>query len=764
LGNALHDKEKIKNAPESLAEDPNAQGLTRRSFLRGATGATLGAAALSLAAYESSKLAQPQLRTWPRKSASGPYQPHYADITLNINGSDHRMKIPHHRSLLLVLREDLAMTGTKKSCNLGQCGACTVLMDGLPVYSCFLLAINAVGKRIETIESLSNGSTLHPVQQAFVKHMGSQCGHCTPGMIMSAVGLLRQNSKPTEADVRYALSGNLCRCGNYPNEVKAVLNASEQINRKVDEQNPKEFDQTALAAATVIIPRNSSLALPSPSGIPVLDARPKATGEARYAGDIGWHADDPVQRPLIAKVIRSPYALATIGEIDDSEARKLPEYRGMVTFRDIPQFQKEVSKPSERSPAKSDRVFLNSKARYVGDAIAAIAADDLDTALQAIQCVHVDFHPQRAFPDAEFNLAHDVRAIQPGSVAGFGRPQPADKPTIEYKRGDVNAGFSEADVIIEGRYETPIQFVPIEPHAVIAQMNGDRVTFWDSQQSIFAAQDVLASALGIPRENVRIVSQYVGGGFGGKCTDTLGKTCYQAIAAVLSRKTGRPVRLEYTLKELMFAEDTRNPFVFYLKTGVKRDGTITAIECKAIQRTGGYASSGPAVVSVAGEAIIMTYRVPNYWYHGYSVYTSSPVGGEFRGFGHPQAIFARESHVDEVAAAIGMDPLEFRRKNSLHTGDTVETSVMRQVKLMDVAPEQCLKAGADAIGWSRWGAARKEIGPNSAGARHAIQPGAHRPRCQRWTSLDGSSWQSAPAYRLGESRHELPYRHCGDRR
>src|SRR5215470_12171186 len=152
----------------------------------------------------------------------------------------------------------------------------------------------------------------------------------------------------------------------------------------------------------------------------------------------------------------------------------------------------------------------------------------------------------------------------------------------------------------------------------------------------------------------------------------------------------------------MFAEDPRNPSVFYMKSGVKRDGSISALECKAIQRTGGYASSGPAVVSVAGEGIIITYRVPNYWYHGYSVYSSSPVGGEFRGFGHPQAVFAREVHMDEVAAALGMDPVEFRRKNSMHTGDSIETNVSRDVRLMNVAADQCLKAGADAIDWSRW--------------------------------------------------------------
>ncbi len=291
-------------------------------------------------------------------------------------------------------------------------------------------------------------------------------------------------------------------------------------------------------------------------------------------------------------------------------------------------------------------------------------------------------------------------------------------PTIEYKRGNVEQGFAQADVVVEGRYVTPIQcHAPIEPHAVVASWQGESVTFWDSQQSVFAAQETIALALGLDRRNVRVISSYVGGGFGGKCTDTLGKTLYQGIAALLSQRTGRPVRLEYTLKELLFAEDTRNPFVFYLKTGVKKDGSITAFECKAIARTGGYASSGPAVVSVAGQGMVATYRIPNYWYHGYCVYTSSPVGGEFRGFGHPQAVFAREVHIDEVADALGMDPLEFRRRNSLHAGDLIDTDVLPNVPLMAIGAEACLQNGADAIGWRTWqppskksGAVRRGIG------------------------------------------------------
>jgi xanthine dehydrogenase molybdenum-binding subunit len=219
---------------------------------------------------------------------------------------------------------------------------------------------------------------------------------------------------------------------------------------------------------------------------------------------------------------------------------------------------------------------------------------------------------------------------------------------------------------------------------------------------VHSAAHIIADVLHHPPEKIRVVCEYVGGGFGGKCTDTPSKTLYQGIAAILARKTAQPVRLEYTLKELMFAEDTRNPFIIDLKTGVKRDGTITAIQCKALARTGGYASSGPAVVSVAGEGIINTYRTANYDYQGFCVYTNSPVGGEFRGFGHPQAVHARECHIDKVAEAVGMNPLEFRAKNSLRPGDKISLGVAQNVPLGNVGVDECLNRGAEAIGWSNW--------------------------------------------------------------
>ena len=348
-----------------------------------------------------------------------------------------------------------------------------------------------------------------------------------------------------------------------------------------------------------------------------------------------------------------------------------------------------------------------------------MAADDEYTAQRALDLIRVVYDVHEALPDAERNLARDTRAIHDGAVAGFGGPQPARMPTIEYKRGNVEQGFAQADVIVEGRYVTPIQcHAPIEPHAVVASWEGEtRHVLGLAAERLRGAGDDRSRARPRAQERSRDLRTMSAAALAASARTRSARRSIRASLRCSRRRPARPVRLEYTLKELLFAEDTRNPFVFYLKTGVKKDGSITAFECKAIARTGGYASSGPAVVSVAGQGMVATYRIPNYWYHGYCVYTSSPVGGEFRGFGHPQAVFARETHIDEVADAIGMDPLEFRRRNSLHAGDLIDTDVVPNVPLMAIGAEACLQNGAEAIGWSTWqhpskksGAVRRGIG------------------------------------------------------
>jgi putative selenate reductase molybdopterin-binding subunit len=708
---------------------------TRRSFLRGALGAAAAAAALAGGRSSVVQIA----RAGAERQAEAAREPHWADIQLRVNGELRSLHVRHERTLLLALREDLGLTGTKKSCNLGQCGACTVIINDRPAYACLTLAIDAVGRNIVTIEGLGQNG-LHPVQQGFIEQMGSQCGHCTPGMIMSGVALLHEHPSPTPDQVRTGLSGVLCRCGNYVHEIRGVLAAAAG---------------TAPAPLPVV---GTQLG----SSVPMRDAEEKARGTARYTGDLGFHQDDPVHQPLVAKVLRSPFPHAEPLEIDDSDARRLPGFRGMITYRDLAGYkgaQREIG--GTREPV-CDRHFLNGKARYVGDAVAAVAADDEYAAQEALSRLRVRWRQLETYADAEHNLATNLTAIHDGGpVAGFGRAQPADTATIEFRMGDVAQGLREADLVVEGRYHLPWQcHLQIEPHCAIARWDGDELTLWDSQQSVHAAQHVLAEALHMAPEKIRVIAHYVGGGFGGKCTDTCGKTLYQGIAALLAKRTGRPVRLEYTLKEQILAEDTRNPFVFEIRTGVKKDGTLTALDCRAVQPTGGYASSGPAVVAVAGEGILNTYRIPHFWYRGYSVYTNSPVGGEMRGFGHPQAVFAREAHIDKVAEALGMNPLEFRMKNCFRDGDPLTVQVAAAVHQRPAASavglEECVRRGAEAISWSQWTPPSAKSGRVRRGLGMRISQ-EHSGRADSdgliWIDLDGRIHVPVGSGNLGTEAH-----------
>jgi aerobic-type carbon monoxide dehydrogenase small subunit (CoxS/CutS family) len=349
---------------------------SRRSFLTGAGVTAVGVAGVGLAVREATKEPTAGDLRAPRAAS-------LSDITLQVNGKSINVSAPDHRSLLLVLREDLGLTGTKKGCNLGECGACTVLEDGRPIYACLKLAKEAVGKQITTIEGLETDGRLHPLQQAFIDHAGSQCGFCSPAMIMSGVALLNENPHPTPEHVRMAISGVVCRCGNYPHEVDAILAAAKA-----------GVGNTASAAAAgpaVLLPAagrhkpyprgeadppveihhdagSKALAALQRSQRPV-DGYVKATGRARYAGDIGFHPDDPFRQPLFTKAVRCPHAHAAVVSIDDRKAWALPAVRAIVTYRDV------------ESMRRIQRTFLSGRARFVGETVAVVAADTQETLL-----------------------------------------------------------------------------------------------------------------------------------------------------------------------------------------------------------------------------------------------------------------------------------------------------------------------------------------------------------------------------------------------
>jgi len=671
---------------------------SRRSFLTGVAGAgvsAIGLAGAGLAIRQASK--EPTAEDLAAPGAAS-----LSDITLQVNGKSVNVSVPDHRSLLLVLREDLGLTGTKKGCNLGECGACTVLDNGRPIYACLKLAKEAVGRQITTIEGLEKNGRLHPVQQAFIDHAGSQCGFCSPAMILSGAALLAENPRPTPEQVRMAISGVVCRCGNYPHEVAAILAAAGAGGRASGKSAPEQKGVLRLAGgrhkpyprAEVDPPveihhdaGSKALAALQRSHRP-LDGHAKATGRARYAGDIGFHTDDPFRKPLFAKAVRCPHAHASVVGIDDRRAKALPGVRAIVTYQDV------------TAAMRVERTFLSGHARFVGETVAVVAADTQDIAQQALGLIHVEWKVLERFPDMEANLKRDNRQIHAkGSVCGFAGPQPADVPTWEARVGNLEAGFDEADLIVEGRYETSRQVtLPIETHVCTASWKGDDLHLWDSQQSVFSARATLAETLGLKEEQVHVYAEYVGGGFGGKCLDYPDEDLYQLYAAILAKKTGRPVRFEFTLNEEMGAVDARHPFIFETRWGVKKDGTITAQYWKMLADTGAYGTSGPAVVLIAGQRLAGTYRTPNYTVEGYGVYTTNQDGGEFRGFGGLQGTYAQEMHADKVAQKLGMNPLEFRLKNSKQPGDLINNDFPYAHTDVDAT----VRRAAERIGWERW--------------------------------------------------------------
>lgn len=671
---------------------------SRRSFLTGVAGAGVAAAGIGGAA-----LAVREARKEPTaEDLRAPESATISDITLEINNKSVNVSVADHRSLLLVLREDLGLTGTKKGCNLGECGACTVLENGKPIYACLKLAKDAVGSRITTIEGLESEGRLHAVQQAFIEHAGSQCGFCSPAMIMCGAGLLTANPNPTPEQVRMAISGVVCRCGNYPHEVSAILAAATAGGAAAvisadagSDVRPRTAGHNKPFPRNDVDPPVDVHRVEGSEGIAALhrptrplDGYAKATGRARYAGDIGFHPDDPVRQPLFAKAVRCPHAHANVVRIDDSKARALAGVRGIVTYREV------------TDALRDERVYLSGNCRFVGEAVAVVAADTQDIAQQAVELIDVDWEVLEIYPDPEENLRTDNRHIHAaGSVCGFAEPQPADVPTWEARAGNLEEGFAEADVIVEGRYVTSRQVtLPIETHVCVATWKGDDLHLWDCQQSVFAARTILARTLSIPESQVHIYADYIGGGFGGKCLDYPDEDLYQLYAAILAKKTGKPVRYEYTLSEEMSAGDSRHPFIFETRWGVKKDGTITAQYWKMIADTGGYASSGPAVVLIAGLRLVDSYRTSNYTVEGYGVYTNNQVGGEFRGFGGLQACVAQELHADKVALELGMNPLDFRLKNTKRPGDHMDNGSPYGNADVDAT----VKLAAQRIGWENW--------------------------------------------------------------
>jgi putative selenate reductase molybdopterin-binding subunit len=654
-------------------------------------------------------------------------------LNLTINNESKPFDIAPNETLLHALRAN-GYFGVKHGCENGECGACAVLVDGVPMNSCVMLAVQAEGKHITTIESLGqiaeqgwkHTEGLHPIQQAFVETGALQCGYCTPAMILAAKALLDQTTTPTEEQVRDALSGVLCRCTGYVKPVEAVMLAAERIRNskfkiqnlgapipialpsRIEELPPSEFPTSNFQLPT------STKTLPTMVVAPAIPetrvvGRPERKVDAvkLVQGKPAFTDDIELRGMLYAKVLHSPVAHARIKRIDVSKARALPGVHAVLTHQDIPRVIYSTAGQSDPIPGPLDTFSLDSKVRFVGDRVAFVAAETEEIAERALELIEVEYAELPAIVDSRDAMKPGAPVIhdEPEYVNFFGVAEPTKNiaAKIDIELGNVAEGFKQADHVFEDEYVVPkVQQAHLEPHVVVTYWDeDDRLVVRTSTQVPFHARRILAPVLGLPPKRIRVIKPRIGGGFGGKQ-----EVLVEDVAAHLTIATGRPVRFEYTREEEFIAARSRHPMRIRVKTGVTKDGKIIANEMYALSDTGAYGCHALTVTGNTGQKAMNLYNAPNIKFHAHVVYTNTAPSGAFRGYGVPQGFFPLEVHIEKIARALGFDPIEFRLKNAVKAGDELPMSKAwnegrpphpETIETCGLA--ECVARGAGAIGW-----------------------------------------------------------------
>ncbi len=590
-------------------------------------------------------------------------------VHLTVNGQPRTLAVKPATTLVSLLREQLDLTGTKRACGTGDCGACTVQIDGEAAASCLTLAVDVDGSEIITVEGLAGGGELHPLQKSFVKHGALQCGYCTAGALMSAKALIDGTPHPSRDEIGEALSGNLCRCGTYPRMVQAVEHWHDFAGAPLDTA-PHDAGERDQARDHQTVGR----------GVPRYDGPDKVTGRARYTADIR------LPGALVGRILGSPVAHGIVRRVDASRARALPGVLAVITGADVPDAWYGVS------PAREDeQILTRDRVRYVGDEIAAVAAVDDETAQRALALIDVEIEELPAVLDAGAAMAPGAPLVHPENPRYAGNVN----TRVDWSFGDVDAGFAAADHVREQRFVGNRTYQsPIEPHAALARWepHADRLTMWSSTQTPHYLHRSLSRTLGIPMGQIRVIRPPVGGGFGAKAEATPLEFC----AALLARATGCPVRMEYSREEMFRHFRGRHKQYIDLKIGVKRDGTITAVEQRVVLDGGAYTSFGVITAYYAGSMLPVLYKMPAYRYDGRRIYTNLPASGAFRGHGVPQPRFAFESLLDMIAEDLGLDPIDIRLRNAM----TPDTQTVNALDVSSCEFTATLVRAREESGWS----------------------------------------------------------------
>ena len=583
-------------------------------------------------------------------------------MTITINGTPTTSRPRPGQCLRTFLREE-GCFGVKKGCDAGDCGACTVHVDGRPVHSCLFPAHRAEGRRVTTIEGLADGDQLHPMQEQFIAAQGFQCGFCTAGMIMTAAALTP--AQTTKDALAVALKSNLCRCTGYRAIEDAVLGVKNS--------------ETAAPGQAV----GCSVAAPA--------SRLVVTGREPYTLDVAMPG------LLHLKLLRSPHAHARIVAIHTQAALAIPGVHLVLTPADSPALYYSTGLHELDGDDPRDMKLLDPVARFKGQRIAAVVAETEAAAEAGVAALVVEYELLPALIEPEDAMVPGAPLIHPeGGKAGIANPARNIVAELHGAIGDLAGGLDDAAYVHEGVYEAQrLQHAHLETHASIAWLDKEgRLNVRTSSQVPFLARRRLSTVLGLPIEQIRVMCARVGGGFGGKQ-----EVLTEDITALAALRLNRPVKLEFTREEQFIGATTRHPMRVHVKLGAKADGVLTAMEVNVVSNTGAYGNHGPGTLFHACNESIALYRCPNKTVDAYAVYTNTVPAGAFRGYGMSQLNFAIESAMDELALLLGIDPFEIRRRNVVKPGDALVAydTHPHDVEFGSYGLDQCLDLAENAL-------------------------------------------------------------------
>jgi putative selenate reductase molybdopterin-binding subunit len=630
------------------------------------------------------------------------------EIRLTLNGAPRTLRCEPGESLLRVLRRE-GLTSVRFGSATGETGAAAVLVDGRLLSADVLLAAQADGHEVTTVEGLDPGAgALHPIQAALLDTGAIQSGYSAGSMVLAAKALLDRSPDATEAEIRDALSGVLDRESGYVKVVEGIRRAAAALR---GEELPPFEPVAPDADAAPAVPR--LVRDPRAPRRTVVGTSPRKVDAVRLVKGHPAFTDDVAPRGLLhARVLRSPHAHARILDLDDSEARALHGVHAVLHHRNTPRVHYASAGQSWPNPYPWDQVSFDDKVRHVGDRVAAVAAETPEIAEEACRLIRVTYEVLPAVFDPAESTAEGAPVIhdEPDAV---GIPDAVHNLAahVEGATADVDEALERAEHVFEQTFEVQrVQHCAVEPHVTVGWLDEDeRLVLRTSTQVPFHVRRMVAPPLGLPEKRIRVIKPRVGGGFGGKQ-----EMLIEDIVGHLVLATGRPVRLELSREEEFASARVRHPQTITFRTGVDSDGRLVAQDMRVLADTGPYGNHAFTVQSTTGLRGLSSYNCPAKRYRCDVVYTNNIVSGAMRGYGAPQALFALECHMDDIARALELDPIELRRRNWVQVGDRLdiaprlgERGGVEDVAFEDLPPvtscgtEECVAQALRAIAWDR---------------------------------------------------------------